>query len=590
LGAVQGSTTLTATAPALQSIAVTPANPSVVKGQTQQFTATGAYSDNSTQNLTGSVTWSSGKTANVTIASGGLATAVAAGPSTITATSLSIHGSTTMTVTAPALVSIAVTPANPTLGKNQTQQFTATGTYSDNSTQNITATVSWASINQASAIMNPSGLATAESPGTSTITATLGTIQGSTVLTATAAALQSIAISPGNPTVTKGGTMQFTANGAYSDNTERDVTSSVTWSSGTPATATIVTGGLATAVAAGTTTITATWGAIQGTTTMNVTNATLVSIALTPANPTLALGATLQFTATGTFSDNTKVDLTSAVFWVTGSGNVGLSTTGLVSGAAAGTATVAANFNGVTGKTVVTVTTANLLSIAVTPANPTLAKGLMQQFTAMGTFSDNTTSNLTSTAGWQSGTVSVVTMTPSGLATVTAPGGTSTISATWGGITGSTMLTATPAMLESITVSPVNPTIPGGQKQQFTATGAYSDNTAANLTALVAWQSGAPAAASISATGMATAAANGASTISATLGGVQGSTLLTVAGTGPCDVEQLGAYTVIDVQRIIDEVLGSFAPQNDVNGDGVVNIADIQAVTTAVLTGLCVTR
>ena len=50
LGAVQGSTVLTATAATLLSIAVTPANPSIAVGIAQQFTATGTYSDHSTQN------------------------------------------------------------------------------------------------------------------------------------------------------------------------------------------------------------------------------------------------------------------------------------------------------------------------------------------------------------------------------------------------------------------------------------------------------------------------------------------------------------------------------------------------------------
>ena len=43
----------------LVSIAVTPMNPSIVIGTTAQFTATGTYSDNSTRDLTTSVTWSS---------------------------------------------------------------------------------------------------------------------------------------------------------------------------------------------------------------------------------------------------------------------------------------------------------------------------------------------------------------------------------------------------------------------------------------------------------------------------------------------------------------------------------------------------
>src|SRR6266478_2744557 len=88
--------------PTLSSIAVTPGNPSIPKGTTQQFTATGTYSDGSTQNLTSTVAWSSSNTTVATINSTGLATAVGAGSTTIQASSGSISGSTTLTVTAPA--------------------------------------------------------------------------------------------------------------------------------------------------------------------------------------------------------------------------------------------------------------------------------------------------------------------------------------------------------------------------------------------------------------------------------------------------------------------------------------------------------
>ena len=74
-----GSTVLTVTAAALKSIAVTPANPSVSKGLTQQFTATGTFTDDSTQDLTSQVTWASATTAVATITSSGLASAVGGG-------------------------------------------------------------------------------------------------------------------------------------------------------------------------------------------------------------------------------------------------------------------------------------------------------------------------------------------------------------------------------------------------------------------------------------------------------------------------------------------------------------------------------
>src|SRR5207248_1928375 len=99
------------------------------------------YTDSSTQNLTSQVTWASGTTSVATITTAGLATGVAAGTSTISASLNGITGSTVLTVSAAALQSIAVTPANPSIAKGLTQQFTATGTYTDSSTQNLTGQV-----------------------------------------------------------------------------------------------------------------------------------------------------------------------------------------------------------------------------------------------------------------------------------------------------------------------------------------------------------------------------------------------------------------------------------------------------------------
>ena len=84
----------------LTSIAVTPANPTILVGATQQFTATGTYSDGSTQNVTSQATWTSSSTAAATINASGLATAVSAGSTTIRAALNGVTGSSTATVTA----------------------------------------------------------------------------------------------------------------------------------------------------------------------------------------------------------------------------------------------------------------------------------------------------------------------------------------------------------------------------------------------------------------------------------------------------------------------------------------------------------
>ena len=69
----------------ITSIAVTPASPSIAAGVTQQFSAMATYSNGTTADVTSSATWTSSTASVASISSGGMATAVAAGSSTITA-------------------------------------------------------------------------------------------------------------------------------------------------------------------------------------------------------------------------------------------------------------------------------------------------------------------------------------------------------------------------------------------------------------------------------------------------------------------------------------------------------------------------
>jgi uncharacterized protein YjdB len=539
-GTVSGSMTVTVAAATLKSLAVTPANPTVIKGTTQQFTATGTFSDNSTQNLTSSVTWSSGTPATATITGAGLVTAVGAGSSMIQATSGAVSGSTLLTVTGPTLSSIAVTPASPSIAKGTTQQFTATGTFSDNSTQNLTSSVTWSSQTTGIATITTGGLAKGVGVGTSKIQATSGAVSGSTVLNISAATLTSIAVTPVNPSIVKGATLQFTATGTFSDTSTQDITTSVTWVSATTGVATITSAGLAKGVGVGSSKIQATSGAVTGFTTLNVTAATLTSIAVTPANPSISAGATQQFTATGTFSDASTQNITGSVTWTSLKTAVAtISGSGLASGVSAGSSTIQAASGSVTGTTTLTVNAIapTLSSIAVTPTNPSIPNGATQQFTATGTYSDASTKNITSTVTWSSLSTGVATISSTGLAAAVGTGS-STIQAALGAVNGSTVLTVTvsTSTLQVLVVSPQNPLITdAGTTQAFTATGHYSDGTTQNLTNTATWTSSNSSVATVNSSGSATSVSlpagqlAGYTSIKATVSGVTGVSILSVS-------------------------------------------------------------
>jgi len=168
------------------------------------------------------------------------------------------------------LVSIGITPAEPSVALGRTRQLTATGTYTDNSTADITANVTWDSSNTGVATVSSSGLATSLSIGTTVITATLSGKSSNTTLAVTAAELDTISVTPTNPSITVGQTQQFTANGTFSDNSALDFTDNVTWTSGNTSVATIDVAGMTTALAAGNATIIATSGNVSGNTTLSV--------------------------------------------------------------------------------------------------------------------------------------------------------------------------------------------------------------------------------------------------------------------------------------------------------------------------------
>jgi 6-phosphogluconolactonase (cycloisomerase 2 family) len=91
----------------LTSIEITPANPSVAAGSTQQFAASGTFSDGSTSDVTTSVGWSSSDTGLATINGSGLAMAAAIGRPQIIATSGAISSSTRLIIVGAATLTVA---------------------------------------------------------------------------------------------------------------------------------------------------------------------------------------------------------------------------------------------------------------------------------------------------------------------------------------------------------------------------------------------------------------------------------------------------------------------------------------------------
>ncbi|MNG92351.1 Bacterial Ig-like domain (group 2) [compost metagenome] len=512
-------------------------------GQTGQLAATGSYSDGSSVNVTSSVSWTSSNPAVATVGlHTGLVTAVAPGTATITGILDGQSATLSVTVTSAVLNSGGLTITTPplTLAAGLTGQLAATGSYSDGSSVDITTTVSWTSSNPAVATVGlHTGLVTAVSQGTATITGTLDGQTATLPVTVTSAVLNAGGLTITTPplTVAAGLTGQLAATGSYSDGSNVNVTASVSWSSSNPAVATVSATGLVTGVDPGTATITGILDGQTATLAVTVTSAVLNAGGLTITVPplTLVAGLTGQLAATGNYSDGTSLNVTNNVSWTSNNplvAAVGLNT-GLVTAVLPGTATITGTLDGQTATLLVTVTSATLNpgGLAITTPPLALAAGLTGQLAATGSYNNGSNVDVTASVNWVSSNPAAATVSTSGLVTAVAPG-TATITGTLDGQIATMLVTVTNAVLNpgglTITVPPLN--LAAGLTGQLAANGIYSNGASVDVTTNVSWTSNNPLVAAVGLnTGLVTSVLPGTATITATLDGQSTTVQVTVS-------------------------------------------------------------
>jgi len=353
------------------------------------------------------------------------------------------------------LTSIEITAEYASMADQTVNQYKAIGDYSGVFTDDITAKVSWRIDDKKNEIavvsdVGTKGLVTALLPGETTVTARFGDFSASAPVVVTNAFLIGIEIAPQDEELMIDITHQYNAEGTFSDGSTQDIKTLVSWESSDEAVATIDETGLVETKEAGVSTISAAWQGIESSTGLLVASATLTAINVLPEEATIAQGTTAQFEAEGTLSDNTTLeDIADIVDWQsldTGIGNVNAS--GLAEGVTPGETEIIATFgadgDAISATAVLTVTDAVIEAISITPDDTIIKVGENQQFTATGTFSDESEQDITDLANWFTIDNAVGTISNSsdskGLFTSIDSGNT-IIEATFGGVSGDTLLT-----------------------------------------------------------------------------------------------------------------------------------------------------
>jgi hypothetical protein len=285
-----------------------------------------------------------------------------------------------------------------------------------------------------------------------------------------------------------GDSRSFTAMAIYPDGSTTVVTEESTWSGGTDNSFTASEGGEFT--------ITATFHGISGSATITVPSPTAVSIS--PSATTIKINDSVTFTASVEFDNGIEKTNPGGLSWDPGSS---------FTGTEAGDFTITATYQGLSGSATVTVQEPVVTSVTVSPGSNTILPGETVDFTATASFDVGEPKDVTGEATWTPGT-----------SFTGMEAGTHTVTAEYGGISGSAAVTVQEPVVTSVTVSPGSNTIRLGETVNFTSTASFDVGEPKDVTGEATWTPG------TSFTGM----TDGTYTVTATYGSISGSATVTV--------------------------------------------------------------
>ena len=432
----------------LTEIKIAPANKSIAKGTSLQFSATGTFSDGTQQGLSSSVQWQTSPPNVATITTQGDLTGITEGVAQVSATYQGLSASTSVTIGSPALVALAITPSQSSLPLDESEALTAIGKFSDRTTQDLSQLVGWQANPSNVASISAQGKLTGIGKGIVQISAAYQGLSASASVTIGSPALVAIAITPSQSSLPLDESEPLTAIGEFSDQTTQDLSQLVAWQVNPSTVASISAQGKLTGIGKGIAQISAAYQGLSAGASVVVGSAALVRIAVNLQQSSLPLGESEPATATGFFSDGTTQDVTLSVAWSsTWPAIASVSPSGAVAANGVGTATISASIASAIGTANLTVTPAAVVALNITPIG-SLLFGNSVQLQAIATFSDGTTQDVTAIASWSSEQPGIIGVTRGGVATAEQVG-TATVLAQSSGLSASAVITAMPLMTVS---------------------------------------------------------------------------------------------------------------------------------------------
>lgn len=526
--------------PTLVSISVTPAQTLVAPAGKVTLKITGAYSDTTTLDVTGMAQLTSSDTKIATVA-GNVVTAVSPGKVVIVAALEGLVAFSNITVGDAMVVSISLSPSplSAYSGALFSSQVTATALMNDGSHVDVTDQVTWASSDSTMVLVSPSGQVQGLSPGAARITATLGQAKADVAVQVYGPALKRVTLVARPPVARPGDIVTVDVVALFDNGGSLSVTPAAVLESSNPAVLKVSGSGSGIAVGVGKTVVTVHLGDQSvGTVDVVVTNATLTGLEVLPAQLTIGFPNRGHLTANAVFSDQSRYDLTQLVSW---SSDTFIVTAGQSDGSvipnAIGSATVTAAYDSLTASAVVTVTAGSPVSLSITSGPISVANYAGFGMNASVNYADGSTLDATNAVTWFSDDPAVVSL-------ITAPdtfgqfvaghAGSTKVRAKLGALTSADAnVTVLDLALLAIDLSEAHIyTSPGAIYGSITAMGTFQDGSQNDVTRSVVWKTGNPAIATISndpsTVGQVTGVTTGTTSMTATLGNVSATSVVTV--------------------------------------------------------------
>ncbi|CCN85143.1 putative Bacterial Ig-like, group 2 [Vibrio nigripulchritudo SFn27] len=247
---------------------------------------------------------------------------------------------------------------------------------------------------------------------------------------------------------------------------------------------------------------------------IEVTAATLSRLELIPFNQGVPLGTSRSINVEGVFSDLSKKDLTNSVRWHSDITAIASVSQGIVKANKQGKAKITASMQGKEVSTEVTVTSAVLQSISVTPNQSQIPAGLKLNFKALGHYSDGQNIDVTNKVIWQTDNPSIASFKGASLSAI-KPGSVKVTAAMSLISSESVNVEVKLASLQKLLISAKNNSVPKGNRLQLKAEALYTDNSRVDVTDQTSWSLGSTDFATISHLGLLTALKEGRVSINA---------------------------------------------------------------------------